>query len=326
VADRLRSPLARWHAVRARATIAHARGRFEEAGVLGAQAVELARRAGHDAALLTSRGFLHLLSTQTEDDEDVPDELLQTHFNSAPTAILRAVFADRKVAMGDRAEAHRIYLSLPPPTSVPPFVRLPMLCVTADLAAEFGDLEAAGDAYRRLSPFAHLFICGGAGVVAIAGSVQGALGVAVAAIGRLDDGVRHLRDAIEINERAGLPPSTASAQFRLAEVLARRRRTGDREEATALAALALGMAVSLRMVPLQRRAQRLVDSLAGTEAGPLTEREQQIALLVSQGLTNRQIASITHISERTAETHVSNILAKLSFSTRAQIAAWVTTD
>jgi DNA-binding CsgD family transcriptional regulator len=324
-ANRLRSPLARWHEVRARATIAHALGRFEEAGALGAQAVELARRAGHDAALLTSRGFLHLLTIQTGHDEEVPDELLQTHLSAAPTAILRALLADRKIAMGDRAEAHRIYRSLPPPTSVPPFVRLPMLCFTADLAAEFGDREAAGDVYRRLSPFAHLFICGGAGVVAIGGSVQSALGVAAAAIGRLDDGVRHLRAAIEINERAGLPPSTASAEFRLAAVLATRRRTGDREEAAALAALARATAVQLGMVPLQRRAQSLADSLAGTDAGPLTEREQQIARLVSQGLTNRQIAAIAHISERTAETHVRNILAKLGFSSRAQIAAWVAT-
>jgi DNA-binding CsgD family transcriptional regulator len=198
-----------------------------------------------------------------------------------------------------------------------------MLYVTADLAAEFGDREVADDVYRRLSPFAHLFICGGAGVVAIAGSVQSSLGVAAAATGRLDDGVRHLRAAIDINERADLPPSTASAQFRLAGVLATRRRTGDREEAAALAALALATAVQLGMVPLQRRAQGLADSLAGTDSGPLTEREQQIALLVSQGLTNRQIASLAHISERTAETHVRNILAKLGFSSRAQIAAWV---
>jgi tetratricopeptide (TPR) repeat protein len=168
VADRLRSPLARWHAVRARATIAHASGRFEEARALGAQAVELARRAGHDAALLTSRGFLHLLTIQTGRDEEIPNELLQTHFSSAPTTILRAAYADRLVAMGDRAGAHRIYLSLPPPSSVPPFVRLPMLCVTGDLAAEFGDREVAVDVYRRLSPFAHLFICGGAVVVAFA--------------------------------------------------------------------------------------------------------------------------------------------------------------
>jgi DNA-binding CsgD family transcriptional regulator len=323
VADRMRSPLARWHGVRARATIAHARGRFDQAKVLGAQAVELAQRAGHDAALLTSRGFLHLLTAQTAYDEELPDELLQTHFKVSPTAILRAMLADRKVAMGDREEARRVYLSLPPPTSVPLFVQLPMLCATAELAAEFGDREAADNVYRRLSPFAQLFNCGGAGVVAIGGSVQNALGVTAAAIGRPDDGVRHLRAAIETNERAGMLPSVASAQFRLAEVLVNRRRTGDREEAAALLALVLATAAQLGMAPLRCRAQTLADSLAGTDASSLTEREQQIALLVSQGLTNRQIAALAHISERTAETHVRNILAKLGFSSRSQIAVWV---
>ena len=45
--------------------------------------------------------------------------------------------------------------------------------------------------------------------------------------------------------------------------------------------------------------------------------------LVARGLTNRQIAAGTHISERTVETHVQHILAKLGFSSRSQIAAWV---
>ncbi len=323
VAQRLRSPLARWHAVRYRATMAHARGRFEQARMLGTQSLELARHAGHDGALLPSRGFLLVVAIQTGDDEEVPGELLQKHFNATPTAIMRALFASRKVAMGDREEAHRIYLALPPPGSGPTFVLLPMLCATADLAADFDDRDTADEVYRLLSPFADLFNCGGAGVIVIGGSVHLALGVAAATMGRLDDAVRHLRAAIEANDRAGLPPSTVSAQYQLARVLARRRRTGDRDEATALAASATATAGRLGMAPLRRRAQELADSVAGADAGPLTKREHEVAVLVSQGLTNRQIAAIAHISERTAETHVQHILAKLGFAGRAQIAAWV---
>ena len=323
VAQRLRSPLARWHAVRYRATIAHARGRFEQARMLGAQSQELARHAGHDGALLPSRGFLLVVAIQTADDEEVPDELIQTHFNATPTAIMRALFASRKVAVGDREEAHRIYLTLPPLSAVPTFVLLPMLCATAELAAEFDDRDTADEVYRQLSPFADLFNCGGAGVIVIGGSVHLALGVAAATMGRLDDAVRHLRAAIEANDRAGLPPSTVSARYQLARVLARRRRTGDRDEATALAASAAATAGRLGMAPLRRRAQELASSLAGADAGPLTKREHEVAVLVSQGLTNRQIAAITHISERTAETHVQHILTKLGFASRAQIAAWV---
>ncbi|MFE3886094.1 ATP-binding protein [Streptomyces lydicus] len=54
----------------------------------------------------------------------------------------------------------------------------------------------------------------------------------------------------------------------------------------------------------------------------LTPRERQIAQLVSEGLTNREIAARLVIAPRTAEGHVQRILTKLGFSSRAQIAAW----
>jgi non-specific serine/threonine protein kinase len=56
--------------------------------------------------------------------------------------------------------------------------------------------------------------------------------------------------------------------------------------------------------------------------GTLTPREREVARLVSRGLTNRQIAAALVVSERTAEGHVQGILNKLSFTSRAQIAAW----
>jgi non-specific serine/threonine protein kinase len=59
------------------------------------------------------------------------------------------------------------------------------------------------------------------------------------------------------------------------------------------------------------------------DSGPLTKRESQIAELVSEGLTNREIALKLGIAQRTAETHVEHILTKLEFTNRAQIAAWI---
>jgi len=55
----------------------------------------------------------------------------------------------------------------------------------------------------------------------------------------------------------------------------------------------------------------------------LTRREQEIAHLVGRGLTNRRIALELSISERTVHSHLRNILKKLGFRSRAQIAAWV---
>ncbi|WP_432146484.1 ATP-binding protein [Streptomyces sp. bgisy084] len=61
---------------------------------------------------------------------------------------------------------------------------------------------------------------------------------------------------------------------------------------------------------------------ASREDSDLTLRERQIAKLVSEGLTNKEIAARLVIAPRTAEGHVQRILAKLGFSSRAQIAAW----
>jgi DNA-binding CsgD family transcriptional regulator len=57
--------------------------------------------------------------------------------------------------------------------------------------------------------------------------------------------------------------------------------------------------------------------------GALTPREWEVATLVAEGLTNREIAERLVITERTASTHMVHILTKLGFHSRAQIAAWV---
>jgi serine/threonine-protein kinase PknK len=56
----------------------------------------------------------------------------------------------------------------------------------------------------------------------------------------------------------------------------------------------------------------------------LTQRERQVAGLVAEGLTNNAIAERLTISRRTAQGHVEHILTKLGYTSRAQIAAWVT--
>lgn len=61
---------------------------------------------------------------------------------------------------------------------------------------------------------------------------------------------------------------------------------------------------------------------ASTDIGGLSAREGQVAALVGQGLTDRQIADRLVISRRTAEGHVANSLRKLGFTSRTQLAAW----
>ena len=61
----------------------------------------------------------------------------------------------------------------------------------------------------------------------------------------------------------------------------------------------------------------------GEGRGPLAKREADVARLVAEGLTNKQIGARLFISERTVDSHVRSILNKLGFNSRAQIGGWM---
>src|SRR3989449_4227387 len=69
--------------------------------------------------------------------------------------------------------------------------------------------------------------------------------------------------------------------------------------------------------------QAEVTASDGAESAALGKRELEVARLVADGLSNKQIAARLFISDRTAATHVGNILNKLGFNSRAQVATWV---
>ncbi|MCE7001957.1 helix-turn-helix transcriptional regulator [Kibdelosporangium philippinense] len=66
-----------------------------------------------------------------------------------------------------------------------------------------------------------------------------------------------------------------------------------------------------------------VPATNGKPLAPLTRRERQVAELVAEGLSNKDIAARLVIAQRTAEGHVDRILTKLGFSTRTQLAVWI---
>lgn len=70
--------------------------------------------------------------------------------------------------------------------------------------------------------------------------------------------------------------------------------------------------------------QQSPDHSARSASRMLTQREHQVAMLVAQGLTNREIGERLSLSARTAESHVEHIRSKLGFHARSQIATWVT--
>jgi DNA-binding CsgD family transcriptional regulator len=59
-------------------------------------------------------------------------------------------------------------------------------------------------------------------------------------------------------------------------------------------------------------------------ATPLTRRERQVADLIAQGLSNKDIAAALVISQRTAESHHEHNQTKQGLTSRAQVAAWIT--
>lgn len=89
------------------------------------------------------------------------------------------------------------------------------------------------------------------------------------------------------------------------------------EVSTAIRAAATGE-VHLDSAVARLLAKRMAAPQAGLAA--LTLREREILVLVAQGLCNREIAEHLVISERTARTHVSNLLGKLQLSSRTQAA------
>ncbi|MEV6494302.1 alpha/beta fold hydrolase [Actinoplanes sp. NPDC051633] len=115
-------------------------------------------------------------------------------------------------------------------------------------------------------------------------------------------------------------------------------RTGDRAAPVAQAeALAAGIdGARLELLPgrshlpyagdadaLVRVVRRFLGlPLARRRSDGLTARQREVAALVSQGCTNREIATRLGIDERSAEGHVERIRLRLGFRSRAQIAAW----
>jgi predicted ATPase/DNA-binding NarL/FixJ family response regulator len=110
---------------------------------------------------------------------------------------------------------------------------------------------------------------------------------------------------------------SSAAARRLDPILAVARGTLGTATVTAL------VAEGARLSP-QDAAQLVLAAPPGAAwPGPLTTREREVARLVAAGLSNRAIGEQLFITEATAARHVANIFAKLGFTSRAQVVAWV---
>jgi predicted ATPase/DNA-binding CsgD family transcriptional regulator len=85
----------------------------------------------------------------------------------------------------------------------------------------------------------------------------------------------------------------------------------------------LELDATIRYALGEARADPTTTPVRAGASGGLTKREQEIADLVARGLTNKDIAAQLVIAKRTVETHVENILVKLGFNSRTQVAPWL---
>ncbi|HEX9925050.1 MAG TPA: response regulator transcription factor, partial [Anaerolineae bacterium] len=160
-------------------------------------------------------------------------------------------------------------------------------------------------------------------------------GQALVALGRLTETEHVLQAAQAAAESQGARPLRWRILASLARLYQAQRRRQPAEAAIEQAqAIIAGLATTISENALQdeflRRSSKLLPTLAPLTSrratqrafDGLTRREREVAALIAQGHSNRQIAEGLVLSERTVATHVGNILNKLGFSSRAQIASW----
>jgi DNA-binding CsgD family transcriptional regulator len=158
-------------------------------------------------------------------------------------------------------------------------------------------------------------------ILGIAECLEGFAAVASAA-NRPQQAARLCGAAEALRETTGAAVPTADRADRARMIGGVRQRMGDVAFASAWA---VGRATTHQ--DAARFALRYMDNSAARISDAeslLTRREREVAALVVRGLPNREMAEKLVVAQRTIETHLEHIFAKLGVKTRAELAAWAT--
>ncbi|WP_039805313.1 protein kinase domain-containing protein [Nocardia araoensis] len=128
--------------------------------------------------------------------------------------------------------------------------------------------------------------------------------------------------AEKIGRSVGTAPTQFSQLLAFQEECERRTRAAISEQAYA-AAHREGAALDFDAAIAYALGEQSSPASRDTTGRKLTRREREVAELVAEGLTNREIAARLVISPRTAQGHVEHVLTKLGFTSRTQVAAWI---
>lgn len=320
------SVLARWHHRRIRAVLAAQSGDFAAARAANDAARQLAIQVGDPVMAGLSFAFELNLAVLHNDramlgpgwEQVVRSAPQQMPLVRVTVPIVHAMAGRLDVARATFEEFRHLPRSFP--VGVRWFGTVNQIGIAAILLQ---DAQVAADLYDVTAPIAHYYSGDGSGAVFSHGANARQVGELALTAGRQADAVRHLRDAVTMNARIAARPYTALSKLGLASALL--AADSDLAEAAGLAASAASELRHLDMPARAAQAAKVAADIAARrrDASPLSAREEEVAGLIAQALTNRQIAERLVLSERTIETHVRSILAKLNFSTRTQIAAWV---
>ncbi len=235
-----------------------------------------------------------------------------------------------RIAQRDLAQARAVFEAAFGPAAPVESLGLPALLAQSELALAEGHGELALQCVDRVSVF-----MANAPDNFMTPLLSKWRGEALAVLRRDDEAEAALLAARKAAEALGLRPILWRIHVALGDLYHARARRVEAESAFAAARTIIEELAAAIPDPalrdnLLRRAFEMIPPApqvtplraAKKEFGGLTAREREVAALIAQGKSNREIAEALVVGERTVEAHVGNILSKLGFTSRAQIAVW----
>ncbi|WP_280298881.1 ATP-binding protein [Nocardia neocaledoniensis] len=321
LAERRRLPIARWHLLRLRATRSVLVGEFAAGLEFDAAAHELALGIGDFSLAGLHHAFRGMYAAILGEVDRSEMTAAVEALAFAPKIPIAQLFTPMMLALaGDLDEARarfEPFRDLPDTLERGP--RWSGTVFSVGLIAQLlDDAETADRVYRAQAGQEPYYSADGTGALICVSSLARVRADNARVAGHRDAAVELYRQGLIMDARIGALPFVALGHLGLARTLLARTELPAAREHAELAAAGfrrLGMAHRLAT------ADALLTEIAAAtrSADPLTRREREVADLVAIGLTNREIATRLVLSERTVETHVRNILAKLGVTNRLEL-------
>jgi DNA-binding CsgD family transcriptional regulator len=321
LARRSALPLAQWHLHRLHAARTLLTGQFAKSAELSRRAFAIARDSGDVIAMSMHYAHGIQLAVVRGEAAFLPDGFREALAGAPSMPLVDVQRAKVLVLTGSLREARDVYDALcgllPFPAEHPAW--MDVLTQMVELIQRFDDAATAEIVYRQLLPFRPYPGALGSSTVYFMGTISRNLGELAEVFGDRATAIELLREALPRNRAIGARPDTAMTSLGLARLL-REGSRAEMAEAATLAQHALDLAARLDMPGTVAAAGRLAARMAAdrSEADPLTGREREVAALLAEALSNRQIATRLVLSERTVESHVRSILAKTQCANRIE--------